>query len=114
MGHFVERTQFLLCRRQSVESCKAHCVFTCVRIQFFAQASHEFRLVSGDGKRAAEKQQITGLYGLDVSAKRSRWRREFDAKLGQPPLRVAWLRALVAYHLPACAPPSTCNTSPVT
>ena len=39
---------------------------------------------------------------------------EHDAELLQPALRVEPAATLAAYHLPVCAPPSTCSTSPVT
>ena len=38
---------------------------------------------------------------------------ELDAKFFQPLLGAGRPRAFAGYHLPACAPPSTCNTSPV-
>src|ERR1700722_1968692 len=113
-SHAVERAQLLLCRRQNIHGCNADRLSARACIQFFTEASDEFRLVSNDRKHATEEEKIAGLYSLDISAKRSRRRREFDAKLLQPALRAARLRARVAYHLPECAPPSTCSTSPVT
>jgi hypothetical protein len=39
----------------------------------------ELRLVPNGRKHPAEEEQIAGLYGLDIRAERSGWRREFDA-----------------------------------
>lgn len=40
--------------------------------------------------------------------------RQLNPELRKPALCACRLRALRPYHLPECAPPSTCNTSPVT
>ena len=39
---------------------------------------------------------------------------ELDAEFFQPLLGTGRPRAFAGYHLPTCAPPSTCSTSPVT
>src|SRR5258708_32619996 len=53
------------------------------------------------------------VHRFRVGAKRLRRRRELDAKFFQPLLGAGRPRAFASYHLPACAPPSTCNISPV-
>src|SRR3954462_2750606 len=66
-----------------------------------------------DGQHAAQKEQIAYLHSLNVGAKRGGRRWELDAQLAQPPFG-ADLGFHPGHHLPRCAPPSTCSTSPVT
>jgi hypothetical protein len=84
------------------------------RIELFAETAHELGFVTDRRKHAAEKKKVPGLHGLNISAEWSGCGRKFNAELLQPALRADRLRALRTYHLPECAPPSTCNTSPVT
>src|SRR5262249_34022617 len=61
------------------------------------------------GKHPGQKQQIARLHRFHVSAERLWRRRELDAKFFQPLLGAGGPRAFVSYHLPTCAPPSTCS-----
>ncbi len=78
-----------------------------------APTPDEFRPASFRGQHPSQKKQIAGLHRFRVGAKRLRRRRELDAKFFQPLLGAGRPRAFASYHLPACAPPSTCNISPV-
>ncbi len=82
-------------------------------IELRADAPNEFRPVAFRGKHPAQKKQIARLHRFHISAERLRRRRELDAKFFQPLLGTGWPRAFARYHLPTCAPPSTCSTSPV-
>src|SRR5258707_13944835 len=82
-------------------------------IDLRADAPNEFRPVAFRGKHPAQKKQIAGLHRFHVDAEWLRRRRELDAKFFQPLLGAGRPRAFAGYHLPTCAPPSTCSTSPV-
>src|SRR5262250_2720795 len=60
----------------------------------------------------ADRQYERGLQ-LQPGHATARRRRQLDAKFFQPLLGAGRPRAFAGYHLPACAPPSTCNISPV-
>ena len=62
----------------------------------------------------AKEEKVARLHCLDVSAKRRRGGWELNAKVLQTATCTDQLRTFHAYHRPACAPPSTCSTSPVT
>src|SRR5438477_591765 len=82
-------------------------------IELRADAPNEFRPVAFRGKHPAQKKQIARLHRLHIGAERLRRRRKLDAKFFQPLLGAGRPRAFPGYHLPTCAPPSTCSTSPV-
>lgn len=70
---------------------------------------------SCDGREnAAEIKQVARLDTFNISAEWNGRGRQLNAEFRKPALRACRLRALRAHHLPECAPPSTCNTSPVT
>src|SRR5262245_8584783 len=83
-------------------------------IELRANTPNEFRPVAFRGKHPAQKKQIARLHRFHIGAERLGRRRELDAKFFQLPLGASRLSAFAGYHLPACAPPSTCSTSPVT
>src|SRR6266568_6226779 len=93
---------------------EARCLATLFDAVFSAQPAYESRLTTGNRKYAAEIKQVARLHAFNISAKRSGRGRELNAELRKPALRACRLRALTAHHLPECAPPSTCSTSPVT
>src|SRR6266487_4294456 len=82
-------------------------------IELRADAPNEFRPAAFRGKHPAQKKQIARLHRFHIGAERLRRRRELDAQFFQPLLGAGRPRAFAGYHLPACAPPSTCNISPV-
>src|SRR6266567_3227202 len=83
-------------------------------IEFFAKPAKILRLMVNNREHPAEEKQVACLYRLDVTSKRRRGGWELNSKVVQPAIRTARLRTLRAHHLPTCAPPSTCSTSPVT
>src|SRR5580658_831134 len=84
----------------------------CFHIEFRANAPNEFRLAAYGGKHSCEKEQVARLHRFRVDAKRLRRCGELDATFLQPLLSAGRPRAFSIYHLPACAPPSTCRISP--
>jgi hypothetical protein len=78
-----------------------------------APTPDEFRCAAFRGKHPAQKKQIARLRCFRIDAERLRRRREIEAKFFQPLLSAGKPRAFARYHLPACAPPSTCSISPV-
>jgi len=64
-------------------------------------------------KHPAQKKQIARLHRFHIRAERLRRRWKLDAKFFQPLFGAGRARAFAGYHLPMCAPPSTCSTSPV-
>src|SRR5262249_37191019 len=85
-----------------------------VQIEFRAHAPDEFRLAAFRGQHPAQKKQVARAHRFHIRAKRLRRRRELDAKVLQSLLGAGRARLFSGYHLPTCAPPSTCSTSPVT
>lgn len=77
------------------------------------QAPNEFRCAPFRGEHSSQEKQVGRLYRLYVDALRLRRCWKFDAKFFQPLLSAGRPRARAGYHLPACAPPSTCSISPV-
>ena len=104
----------LLGRGESVQSRSVSGISPSLDIELFPQSAKVLRLVINNGDHPAKKEKIARLYRLDISTKRRRGGRELNAKVLQSAICTAWLRASSAYHRPACAPPSTCSTSPVT
>src|ERR1700684_4532307 len=84
----------------------------CFHIEFRANASNEFGFAAYSGKHSGEKEQVARLHRFFVDAERLRGCGELDAKVLQPLLSASRPRAFSIYHLPACAPPSTCRISP--
>src|SRR5260370_31067895 len=63
-------------------------------------------------KHPRQKKQIARLHRFHIGSEWLRRRRELHAKFFQPLIGAGRPRAFARYHLPACAPPSTCNISP--
>src|SRR5262249_35276328 len=112
--HFVERSQVLPRDCEGVERRKVSRVMSCFQIELSADAPDEFRSATFCGKHSGEEKQIARLHHFRIGAERLRWRRKLDAKFFQPMLGAVRPMASTSYHLPECAPPSTCSTSPVT
>src|SRR6202023_2973123 len=83
-------------------------------IELRADAPNEFGHVAFRGKHPAQKKQIARLHRFHICPERLRRRWELDAKFFQPLLGVGRAGTFGGYHLPTCAPPSTCSASPVT
>src|ERR1700722_3412986 len=79
-----------------------------------AQPAYELWFMPDDRENAAEIKQVARLDAFSIRPNRSRRGRQLNAELRKPALRACRLRDLWAHHLPECAPPSTCSTSPVT
>ncbi len=103
----------LFSRSERAERCGVSGIPSSLDIDFFSKPTKIFRFMVYDWKQSAQEQEVPRLDRLDIAAQRCWGGLEFDAKLLQPPLRIAGLRSPRAYHRPACAPPSTCSTSPV-
>src|SRR5271156_4715233 len=101
-------------RGQNSQSRSVGGISSSLSIELFPKPPNILRLVVDNWKHPAKKEQVARLYRLDVSAKRRRRGRELNAKVLQPAICTARLRTFTPYHRPACAPPSTCSTSPVT
>src|ERR1700722_1168019 len=101
-------------RGEDAQSCGVGRISSSINIKFFSQSANILRLVVDDREHPAKEEQIACLYSFGVSAKGRRGVRELNAKVLKPLICTAWLETFTAYHRPACAPPSTCSTSPVT
>jgi hypothetical protein len=111
--HFVERSEMLPRHSEGLERSQPRCLAARLGIELGANAPNEFRCVPFRGEHSAQEKQVARLYSLHVDAKRL-WRYwKLDAKFLQPLLGAGRPRAFSGYHLPACAPPSTCKVSPV-
>src|SRR5579864_5945809 len=84
----------------------------CLYVEFRANAPNEFGFAAYSRKHSGEKEQVARLHRFCVDAERLRRRGKLDAKFLQPLLSAGRPRAFSIYHLPACAPPSTCRISP--
>src|SRR5579872_3691321 len=102
----------LPCDREGVERRKASRRTPCFHIEFRANAPDDFRFADYSGKHSSKKKQVARLHRFRVDAERLRRHGEFNAKFLQPLLSAGKPRAFSIYHLPACAPPSTCRISP--
>src|SRR5207245_2810411 len=111
--HFIERSQMLPRNTKGVECGEMSRFAPRFHVELRAEASNEFRRAAFRGKHARQKKKIPRLHRFHVRAERLRRRRKFDAKFFQPLLGAGRPRAFAGYHLPKCAPPSTCSTSPV-
>ena len=89
-------------------------ISTGLGIELLSQPPDILRLVIDNWEHPAKEEQVARLYRFHVRAKRRRGGWQLNAKVLQPAICTARLRTFIAYHLPACAPPSTCSTSPVT
>ena len=85
-----------------------------VQIDFGADAPNELCLMALRGEHPAQKKKVPGLHRFRIDAEGPGRLRECDAKFFQSLFGAGRPRALGGYHLPACAPPSTCKISPVT
>lgn len=112
-GHAVERAEMLFRRSQGTEGRSAGGVSSGCGIEFFAQAAKVFRLVIDNGQHSGEEEQVAGLERLHIGAEGRRRGRKLDAEFREALLGRAPVRNLRAHHRPACAPSSTCSTSPV-
>src|SRR6267143_2196890 len=112
--HSVERSQVLFRHSEKVERRELSRLATGFQVELRADAPSESRPAAFRGKHSAKKEQIARLHGFYVRAERLRRRGELDAEFVQPLFFAGRPRALTGHHLPTCAPPSTCSTSPVT
>src|SRR6267143_2451023 len=111
--HFVERSQMLSRDSENVERREVSRLAPCFHIKLRADAPDKFCRAPFRGEHPGEKKKIARLHRFHIGSERLRRRRELDAKFFQPLLGAGRPRAFVGYHLPKCAPPSTCSTSPV-
>src|SRR5438445_2646153 len=121
--HSVERSQVLFRDSENVERRELSRLATGFHVELRADAPSESRRADAPsesrpaafrGKHSAKKEQIVRLHGFYVRAERLRRHGELDAEFVQPLLGAGGPRAFAGHHLPTCAPPSTCSTSPVT
>ena len=113
-SHSVERAQMLLGRGEDVQSRSESGISPSLDIELFPESAKVLRLVIDNWEHPAKEEKVARLHRLDVTAE---WRRggwELNAKVSQPAICTAQVRTPTAHHRPACAPPSTCSTSPVT
>src|SRR6266403_2333842 len=101
------------CNCENVERGEVSRLASRFHIELRADASDKFRPAAFRRKHSGQKKQIARLYRFYIGAERLRRRWELDAKFFQPLLSAGWPGAFPGYHLPKCAPPSTCSTSPV-
>src|SRR5882672_393045 len=104
----------LLGRSEDVQRRSVGGISSSLGIELFPKSAKIVRLVVHKWEHSAKKEKVACLHRLDVSAKRRRGGRELNAKVLQPAICPAQVRTFHAYHWPACAPPSTCSSSPVT
>jgi len=98
---------------QAIQRCKASRLAPGLHIELRSDASNEFRRLALCRKHAGQKEQISCLHRFPIHAEGFRRCWKLDAKFIQPLLGAGRPRAFARYHLPACAPPSTCKISPV-
>jgi len=98
---------------QTIQSRKASRLAPGLHIELRCDASNEFRRLALRSKHAGQKKQISRLHRFRIHAEGFRRCWKLDAKFIQPLLGAGRPRAFARYHLPACAPPSTCKISPV-
>src|SRR5882762_6408689 len=110
---FVECSQMLTCDREAVKRREIGRLAARVHVEFRTDAPDEFRRAAFRGKHSGQKKKIARLHCFRIGAERLRRRRKLDAKFFQSLLGTGRPSAFARYHLPACAPPSTCNVSPV-
>jgi hypothetical protein len=88
-----------------VQSRDARGIASLFDVVLSAQPAYELRFMPDGRENAAQIKQVARLDTFNISAERFGGGRE---------VRACRLRAVLAHHLPECAPPSTCSTSPVT
>src|SRR6266852_2064376 len=104
----------LLGRGDDVQSRSVSGISPSLDIELFPESAKILRLVIDNWEHPAKEEKVARLHRLDISAK---WRRggwELNAKVPKAAICTDWRRVFSAHHRPACAPPSTCSTSPVT
>ena len=79
-----------------------------------SEPADELGFMADDRENTAEIKQVARLNTLGIRPNGRPRGRQRDVEVGEPALCGRWLRVVRAYHLPECAPPSTCSTSPVT
>src|SRR5258707_14035219 len=99
--------------REAVERREVSCFASSFDVELGADAPDKFRDAAFCGKHPGEKKQIACLHRFHIGAERFGRRREFDTEIFQSLLGAGRLRVFTHHHLPRCAPPSTCSTSPV-
>src|SRR5215471_15547696 len=104
----------LLGRGEDVQSRRVSGLSPSLDIELFPQPAKILRVVIDNGEHPAKEEKVARLHRLDISTKRRWGGGELNAKVLQSAICTARLRTFCAYHRPACAPPSTCSTSPVT
>src|SRR5262245_40094139 len=112
-GHSVERSQMLPRDSEGVERGEASRLAPRFYIELRADAPNEFRHAAFRGHHPGQEKQMAGLHRFHIGAERLRRSGKLDAKFLQSLLGAGRPRAFTGYHLPACAPPSTCSISPV-
>src|SRR5580692_6245289 len=113
-GHLIERAQVVSRGGEYVQSRDTRRFASLFYVILSAQPAYELRFMPNERENATEIKQVARLDTFNVGADRSGCGPQLNAELRKPALRVRRLRALWAHHLPECAPPSTCSTSPVT
>src|SRR6266849_3035642 len=104
----------LLGRGEDVQSRSERGISPSLDIELFPESAQVLGLVIDNWEHPAKKEKVARLNRLDICTKRRRGGWELNAKVLQSAICTAWLRPFYPYHRPACAPPSTCSTSPVT
>jgi hypothetical protein len=112
--HLIERAQVVSRGGEYVQSRDMRGFASLCDVVLSAQPAYELRFMPDDRQNATEIKQGARLNTFNVGADRSGREGQLNAERRKPALRVRRLRALWAHHLPECAPPSTCSTSPVT
>src|SRR5258708_25612279 len=90
----------LFSRSERAERCGVSGIPSSLDIDFFSKPTKIFGFMVYDWKQSAQEQEVPRLDRLDIAAQRCWGGLEFDAKLLQPPLRIARLRSPPAYHPP--------------
>src|SRR6266852_3268858 len=112
--YFVERSQMLPRDSEDIERRELSSLAPRFHIELPADPPTYFPHVALRGKHPAQKKQIARLHRFHICPERLRRRWELDGKFFQPLLGAGRAGNFGGYHLPTCAPPSTCSTSPVT
>src|SRR5260370_12283281 len=112
--YFVERSQMLPRDSEDIERREVSSLAPRFHIELRADPPNYLRRVALRGKHPAQKKQIARLHRFHICPERLRRQWELDAKFFQPLLGAGRAGTFGGYHLPTCAPPSTCSSSPVT
>lgn len=103
----IQRSELRLGSGKTAEAGRPRRVITFEDRQFLADAPMINRIMSNHWQHAAEEQQGVALDSFDVGAEWGGRRRQGNGQFLQSRFWAA------GYHLPRCAPLSTCSTSPV-